>query len=202
MFIFSLLRYCNHVRPKNTYFHWLFSYIAKLFKYWKINYIIPYSKSVYLTHLIQGAMWGIFITVHLSLSVNFSISIFIFESTRPVGLLLYKVYVFFCIEKNGPKQPNIFFNEFHSKIAFRKFIVYCVLQYLQVVFLGFFLHERGQKRNFKIWLFFIDKLCMNNKLSDTGLCEPLLIILMVKRFLNISFCLLICRMCYTQVFSP
>jgi hypothetical protein len=30
------------------------------------------------------------------------------------------------------------------------------------------------------------KLCMNNKLSDTSLCEPLLIILMVKRILNIA----------------
>lgn len=155
MFIFSLLRYCNHVRPKNTYFHWLFSNIAKLFKYWKINYIIPYSKSVYLTHLIQGAMWGIFITVHLSLSVNFSISIFIFESTRPVGLLLYKVYVFFCIEKNGPKQPNIFFNEFHSKIAFRKFIVYCVLQYLQVVFLFVFFYMKGAKRGISKFDYFL-----------------------------------------------
>lgn len=201
MFKFSLLHYCNHVRPKYTYFYWLFSYIAKLFKYWEINYIIPYSKSVYLAHLAQGVMWGIVITVHLS--VNFSISIFIFESTRPVGLFLYKVYVFFCIEKRIPKRTNIFFNEFHSKIAFRKCIeLLCITEYYRF-FCVFFLHERGQKRNFKIWLYFIEhKLCMNNKLSDTGLCEPLLIILMVKRFLNIANCLLICRMCYTQVFSP
>ena len=145
MFKFSLLHYCNHVRPKNTYFYWLFSYIAKLFKYWKINYIIPYSKSVYLAHLAQGIMWGIVITVHLSLSVNFSISIFIFESTRPVGLFLYKVYVFFCIEKRIPKRTNIFFNEFHSKIAFRKCIgLLCITEYYR--FFCVFFYMKGAKR--------------------------------------------------------